>query len=1114
METSERTRKNPPQPPHSDAFWEWFENGGITDDEGNPKVFYRGEVGEADLEGRQFVTADPEIASEYANRAAIWVAGAREVPMTSVDMVNPDLYDEIPQVGQTVTPVFVRADRVADLTEFPVSLSMAEGTFSSGPTVEVLEDHLGDLGVDIEIDPEFVPDYVFLPPETTPYSQITLYFWLEQLDIYRDLQEAGYDAARIEDASPTGRPHETFVVFDPGDVRPAFGRRANPLDDKLDVTTPQDRRHLDKGVEFTDPDAYATGFSGEGQNTFTREGVEGAKFRQWFGDWTDPQSDTSVVTDEDGKPLKVYHGTTDGGFNRFMVGDELRERGSPGVFFTDSRSHALSYSGSREEIVPQIVGPAEVTDPNFGFEVDVRRKEMRAYEVLDGERTVDVVEERERDFEETLDEYAEQGYQIEETRVDRYDVFHRGVEILANGTEDEKIAAVDAIVQAVNARAEIPPRTGAGVMAAYLNVRDPMEVDFEGRHWDDPPEDFPALGIDDLVAFARRTGYDGVIIRNIHDPGGQTSSAPVADEYIVFDADQVAVQGGRPDHIAIPRSGTDPRLNPNGSTDESRDPFAQSAPGSFPGETYREAMMESVKEKYKTASGSRRGMVLTDGTLVPTRGTGNPDEHGEIRPVKDTIPPDLYDAYREMEGDEFARSLALNMAGAGRAAPGAGFGLTSAETLTVEFTRRPTPEQLQWLEEAITEEAPGKIKIELVRIGDYEEPFDTRVSDYLTFDGHESMRTIREAIRRFYDRDDGEADSEPTASQMRRFSNRTTLERIRDNPSPELTLSQRADARRAFRQCRAWLDAWDPAKRPGALQTKEFLEFRYQMKLLPIWEIGIDREFLPLKVPLYPGEFKKAAGFYTQNFRKSGVPAIGVRVLDDLDMGEPDCLKESLGTWSMHINYMGVEGTLKAIRRAISDLEGRGLDPSRTSENLWDRKLIEQLSRHLYGIDCVLDAKQAAEAIRRVRTYSDTLAQRFEQRRSSFLHEFQHHIDVLRTEGRGVYDTEDKELIAGLPSKDWFEKYANAAMEVNARLQEALDSFEQEYLTSRGAFEKLRDEDVGPRWVVSEVQDRFGSWDALRQDTRQQVLKRIYSYYDQIIRPRLARSNRQLTYDR
>jgi len=332
--------------------------------------------------------------------------------------------------------------------------------------------------------------------------------------------------------------------------------RENPPD-------PGGKRHLERDGEILDPDLYVTGFPGEPENTMTEEGIEGAKFKLWFGDWESPDADHSVVTGEEGRPLPVYHGTQNGGFNRFMVGEELRDDGSPGVFFTDSRRHAESYSGSNEDIGPSVIGPAELTDPEFGFEVEVQRIEKRAYDVIDedGETVATVLEDSPR-FPDTLAQYEEEGYDTEETLVDRYNVTHRGVWVLSNGTEKEKIVALEKIADEANDRAEIPPRQDKGILTAYLNVRDPLVLDFKGQPWEDPPEHIDFFSIDEASRFAKNAGYDALVAKNIHDPGGETRYAGTATEYIVFNGDQVAVKGFRGGQIAIPRSQTDVRLNP------------------------------------------------------------------------------------------------------------------------------------------------------------------------------------------------------------------------------------------------------------------------------------------------------------------------------------------------------------------------------------------------------------------------------------------------------------------------------------------------------------------------------------------------------------------------
>ena len=63
----------------------------------------------------------------------------------------------------------------------------------------------------------------------------------------------------------------------------------------------------------------------------------------------------------------------------------------------------------------------------------------------------------------------------------------------------------------------------AGIYSAYLSLKNPLEVDFEGRNWDgmgaDGTYDRDAEGMNDYVNMAKERGHDGLIAKNLSDEG-------------------------------------------------------------------------------------------------------------------------------------------------------------------------------------------------------------------------------------------------------------------------------------------------------------------------------------------------------------------------------------------------------------------------------------------------------------------------------------------------------------------------------------------------------------------------------------------------------------------
>lgn len=109
-----------------------------------------------------------------------------------------------------------------------------------------------------------------------------------------------------------------------------------------------------------------------------------------------------------------------------------------------------------------------------------------------------------------------------------------------------------------------PSRDGAKVMPTYLSIKKPFVVDAYGASWNsitdeafveytDGTQDslFDLLGLnyetdgevstDDIAAYARRKGYDGVVIRSVKDRGPNSDSTfrREGDVYVAFNPEQV-----------------------------------------------------------------------------------------------------------------------------------------------------------------------------------------------------------------------------------------------------------------------------------------------------------------------------------------------------------------------------------------------------------------------------------------------------------------------------------------------------------------------------------------------------------------------------------------------
>jgi N12 class adenine-specific DNA methylase len=227
-------------------------------------------------------------------------------------------------------------------------------------------------------------------------------------------------------------------------------------------------------------------------------------FRTWFGD--------SKITNADGTPKVVYHGTMNSIDGALRPGDQPH---SAGIFFTAS---------------PRIAGDVYAGGAR-GFDLEPIRKKLDAMgfgtttpdaAVTEAaQKWADKVHKQNRYFdwlpEEDSGSYAEQIA----TMLDN---------AIADGNEDLANAVASALGVSIAA-----PLEGGNVVPVYLRMRDPIEVDGAGKSFDDGEQE-------GWIEQAKAEGKDGVIIRNYDDGGfGPIDSYRSAGRhtiYIAFDPAQ------------------------------------------------------------------------------------------------------------------------------------------------------------------------------------------------------------------------------------------------------------------------------------------------------------------------------------------------------------------------------------------------------------------------------------------------------------------------------------------------------------------------------------------------------------------------------------------------
>jgi len=279
-------------------------------------------------------------------------------------------------------------------------------------------------------------------------------------------------------------------------------------------------------------------------------------FRKWFGDWlsfhnakngdgvwVDVDKAVSKIVDENGEPKVVYHGTEKGGFTtmRPEAGDKHR---SPMLFAAATWQTARTYSWKGDEIdlaQPEFAGAVARKIGNDWFVVQKSGDSSEAYNV----------------YGELVDVEQAEGY-----------VSKKEAEYFRDNE----------LEQYLRDRGEVQ----AGIYSMFLNIRDPIERDFEGANWDGNTNDmFEVLGEDGdniyaddgrrlmpqdeaealaeqnegaevssvewigettntVAEEAKQYGQDGAIIRQVEDDGGRYPGGVLRpdDVFVFFDSNQ------------------------------------------------------------------------------------------------------------------------------------------------------------------------------------------------------------------------------------------------------------------------------------------------------------------------------------------------------------------------------------------------------------------------------------------------------------------------------------------------------------------------------------------------------------------------------------------------
>lgn len=242
--------------------------------------------------------------------------------------------------------------------------------------------------------------------------------------------------------------------------------------------------------------------------------VRTSAFKAWAGDWENDPEHATVVLDENGEPLVVYHGT-DAEFTTF---DPERGDGTHrGMYFTDSKEMAASYKGGKH-LMPVFLNLRDV------YEFDGRGRNWedltlaQPYDRNGGEGVVEHAEQIVRMYRAEVESRRRRGGNAEE-----YAQFLNGLRVprllsAYRAAESEKPGNVFA---------------AAARLVKMRRLRKEMERYFRSAD----PELSSGLATRDVDL--THDDRDGIIFRNIRDYGTQVEDDAPHDVYVVYDPNNI-----------------------------------------------------------------------------------------------------------------------------------------------------------------------------------------------------------------------------------------------------------------------------------------------------------------------------------------------------------------------------------------------------------------------------------------------------------------------------------------------------------------------------------------------------------------------------------------------
>nr|DAJ67797.1 MAG TPA: Structural protein [Crassvirales sp.] len=211
-------------------------------------------------------------------------------------------------------------------------------------------------------------------------------------------------------------------------------------------------------------------------------------FKDWFGDWENNPSEASKVVDENGEPLVVYHGTNADNITAFSL---EKAKHNIGIFLSKSKNVARSY----------------VDWLNINYYGKIINDELNNFNIY-----------------ESYDEYKNRVLESE-----------KDADLPFSSLMSE---------EAFNAKKAAIINFDEHVYNTFVNLRNPLIVDAKKRKWDSILFKGVKNTTESLAVYAKKYGYDGVIVTDVEDNGLKNqndiiSGYEISDEYIAFNPNQI-----------------------------------------------------------------------------------------------------------------------------------------------------------------------------------------------------------------------------------------------------------------------------------------------------------------------------------------------------------------------------------------------------------------------------------------------------------------------------------------------------------------------------------------------------------------------------------------------